>query len=401
MLKAFRRRKLLLRGEMIKHRIFHFSFPGFEKRSFPYTISNICGHGAFLFLAISYLEVDLLNLRLFAFSGISLSMIFQFYREHPLIIPLRWNSLFLAINTFMIARIFKEKADAQNISADQRMVFEGLFERRNMKQEDFCKLMADAERIETTSGEKIIHQGENNHYVYLLLSGALVVTKKDRFVARLDKLSYAGEMSYLRWQANPQSRAEGEVATSDVLCVEDCVLFRWAFRDLDHLMRSNPVVAVIFESCVSNEMNRKFNMEDHNKALREYDTLLHGAMMDGMMTDKEREILADFRKKNAVGDAEHEQLVTALGWTMAEYQAGTKGGADVKVVDEYLRLLCQELQSGTLSSEGRGRLRVFRKTNKISSEKHFDLMADLGWSYDEYEEGQRTARVVPEHAITS
>lgn len=372
-----------------------------ETYSFVYTISNICGHGAFLFLAVSYLETDFMNLRLFAFSGISLSMIFQYYREFPLIIPLRWNSLFLAINTFMIALLLKEKADAQNISDDQRKVFVGLFERRNMKQEDFCKLMIIAERIETKHGEKIIHQGQDNHYVYLLLSGALVVTKKDRFVARLDKLSYAGEMSYLRWSANPQSRAEGEMATSDVMCVEDCVLFRWTFRDLDHLMRSNPQVGMMLESSISNEMNIKFNLEDHNKVLREYDTLLHGAMMDGMMTDKEREILSDFRKKNAIGDTEHEQLVKALGWTVAEFVAGTKGGADVKVVDEYLRLLCTELKSGTLGSQGRDKLRMFRKTNGITSEKHFDLIADLGWSYDEYEEGKRAPKVVPEHAITS
>jgi hypothetical protein len=53
------------------------------------TISNLAGHGSFLFLALGYLESGLLNLRLFAFSGICLSVIFQYYREKPLWIPIR------------------------------------------------------------------------------------------------------------------------------------------------------------------------------------------------------------------------------------------------------------------------------------------------------------------------
>jgi len=34
-------------------------------------LSNIAGHGAFVFLAVSYLDSDFLQLRLYAMSGIS------------------------------------------------------------------------------------------------------------------------------------------------------------------------------------------------------------------------------------------------------------------------------------------------------------------------------------------
>ena len=80
----FKKKKLLFRGEMVRPRIFRFTVPAFfTKRGAPssymiaYTWSNVAGHGAFVFLALSYLEKDFLNLRLFAVSGITLAMIFQ------------------------------------------------------------------------------------------------------------------------------------------------------------------------------------------------------------------------------------------------------------------------------------------------------------------------------------
>ena len=79
-----KKKKLLFRGAMVRPRLFRFTVPRFfTKRGAPssytiaYTWSNVAGHGAFVFLALSYLEKDFLNLRLFAVSGISLAMIFQ------------------------------------------------------------------------------------------------------------------------------------------------------------------------------------------------------------------------------------------------------------------------------------------------------------------------------------
>ena len=48
------------------------------KDLFPiYTFSNVAGHGAFLCLAISYMESDFMMLRIYAATGISLSIVFQ------------------------------------------------------------------------------------------------------------------------------------------------------------------------------------------------------------------------------------------------------------------------------------------------------------------------------------
>lgn len=76
-----KRQRLFFRGAMIKKRNFNGK---------AYSFADLTGHGAFVFLAISYLETDITNLRLYAASGISLSILFQYYRAIPLWLPIKY-----------------------------------------------------------------------------------------------------------------------------------------------------------------------------------------------------------------------------------------------------------------------------------------------------------------------
>jgi hypothetical protein len=109
-----KKKKLLFRGFMLKKQIYKISIPLTYKNNTTilkfeiptFTFSELAGHGSFLFLAFSYLGSDFLHLRLFAISGISLAILFQYYREKPLWIPIRWNILFLLINGVMVLLVF-------------------------------------------------------------------------------------------------------------------------------------------------------------------------------------------------------------------------------------------------------------------------------------------------------
>lgn len=127
-----------LQTEMVKQRFIEVKLPGItaraKKRMIFYTLSNLAGHGSFLLLAVSYLEKDFLHLRLFAATGMSLSIIFQYYREKPLWIPIRWNLLFIMINATMIALLLKEESDADHMSKDEKELFKTFFQRRGIEQ---------------------------------------------------------------------------------------------------------------------------------------------------------------------------------------------------------------------------------------------------------------------------
>ena len=136
----------------------------------PFTLSNVAGHGSFLFLMASYLETDFLNLRMYALSGISLSLIFQYYREKPLWIPLQWNFLFLLINAVMISFLLKESNDAEDMmkNEEQKHLYDSTFKIYGMKPVDFLHLMSIAQRREVNVGEKIVEQGKHHNRLHLV-----------------------------------------------------------------------------------------------------------------------------------------------------------------------------------------------------------------------------------------
>ena len=149
-------------------------------------------------------------------------------------------------------------------------------------------------------------------------------------------------------------------------CLEDCVLYTWTFRDLDQLMRKNPSVGMIFEGCISSEMNRKFSTEDPTKSLRNYEEMLHAAMMDGELKESDKERLTEYRTSHGIGDEEHMRIVKDLGWTLADFEAGSKGGPKLDVLEEYYGMMDHELKRGTVTNQSRTLLRHFRMYNKIS-----------------------------------
>jgi CRP-like cAMP-binding protein len=250
-----------LQAEMVKQRFIEVKLPGITARAKTrrifYTLSNLAGHGSFLLLAVSYLEKDFLHLRLFAATGMSLSIIFQYYREKPLWIPIRWNLLFIMINATMIALLLKEESDADHMSKDEKELFKNFFQRRGilsirlrtavshseynipvlsvyvrllsyllhttsltllsfsfltlsllfyssvitgMKPVDFSHLMAKAEKTTLKKGTKLAVEGGLNNHVHLIFSGHMIVVKNHHFIARLGHNQFVGEMSFLRWQ---------------------------------------------------------------------------------------------------------------------------------------------------------------------------------------------------------
>ena len=60
----YKKKLLLARGVIVKKRYLILDFPIGGQYIHSYTLSDLCGHGAFLFLAISYLENDFMNLRM-------------------------------------------------------------------------------------------------------------------------------------------------------------------------------------------------------------------------------------------------------------------------------------------------------------------------------------------------
>lgn len=288
------KRKVLLRGAMVKNRVL--KIPG-SSATVPFTISQLMGHVSFLCLGLAYLETDLLNLRLYAMMGIGSSMVFQFYREAILWLPLKWNAVFFVINGCMALVLAIDRKEGESVPEEWMGLYNGLFRARGVKAPDFIKLMNASKRVEYKKGDLIITAGEELPGIFLLSSGRATV-RRETGNDTLHAHQFAGAMSYLkrdpaalsaRFKQKEMKRAyldtmgeytpyQGfiprapvvatdatkeqaqalDVGLADVVAEEVCVLFCFRFEDLTQLEVQHPSVALAFERAVSADVTKRF-----------------------------------------------------------------------------------------------------------------------------------------------
>jgi CRP-like cAMP-binding protein len=375
-----------------------------------YTISNLAGHGSFLVLALGYLESDLLNLRLFAFSGICLSVVFQYYREKPLWIPIRWNTLFLLINAVMITYLLKEKNDALNIDDEQLLLYKNVFERRGMNSVDFHHLITLARRMEFKKGDKLVDQNRKNSRVYLVVSGKLSVWKDSQLVGLIDKYQFVGEMSFLGWcnalhmvetlefeKQQKKQNDKGQVTPKET--------------PVAVVQAASPNEVPVESGGKHEQATKKFiNMIKHQYHLHSYFTKLEPTLTTNSNSTT-AEILDEKEAFAVNADVICEEDCTVFVWRFRELHELMMTCPSVGFVFErllstdlnkkitkqwdeetklrYRQLLAGGLMDGEINELEKKILHEFRIKFKISLTEHEDLLKELGWTNEEYSLGYK------------
>lgn len=488
----FQRRFILFRGWMLRKRYLSARVPIIGRRfMFPFTVSDLSGHLSFVFLALSYLESDFMNLRIFAASGLSMSIIFQYYREKPLWIPIRWNSLFLFINGVMILLLIKEDRDAQNIPEEQHALFKTFFESKGLKSTDFLHLMSIGSKREVKKGERLVSVGDVNDHLYFVQSGTFSVELEGEQMADIKSGSFAGHMSFKEWSgkheailkarsiveatigdqyrqwittgefapitlmgnesmgktsvrinhlgdfeieslplpsnpttssssSSPSSQSSsssltkkskyedssGEYGKANVTALEDCLVYSWSFKKLYEAMILYPKLGFVFEQLLSQDLNNKLSQTwSHNiagsKNLK-YRSVLTGALISGEVSMAEKQALEKFRADHSISKDEHVNLLSQLGWTLQDYDAGQKGAGGGDVVEKYQQFLQEMMQEHTpLTSECRKRARIYRQEHNIGYQSHLTALHRLGWNEFDWEDGEKILPVKqqPHHEV--
>eukprot|EP01041_Mallomonas_annulata_P009852 gene9852-20491_t len=438
LLSTLKRKLVLLRGSMVRMRRIVINIP-FIGTSFPviFTLSNMAGHGAFLCLALSYLETDFFSLRMYAASGIFLSILFQYYREKPLWIPIKWNGLFLAINCVMLSLLVLESREAQNILPEDKLLFELAFQNHGMSPADFLHLMQKAKKQDFSRGEKLIVQGEWHNHLYVVMKGSLSVSRDHKFDYHLNQYQFVGEMSFLSWKdifdrdhagyhsyhsqhmsllgrlfydnmhyihdtehhhhnhnnntnninntsntnnnnnhsaTVPDSSEYGISGSADVTCDEDCVVYCWSFQDLHDMLQRDKKFSSVFERCLSADLFKKMKEKWVQEPLVRFRLMLAVSLIDGEISPRERSQLSLFRREYGISDRDYSQMLGELGWTLRDMEAGYKGS---EVLEQYRNMLHKELKTGKVSVEAKNRLRVYRENKGINFRTHLDLLSDV------------------------
>lgn len=311
---------ILLRGWMVRSRTATLPSIGPVR----WTMAEAAGHGAFMALALSYAEKDVLSLRVYACSGIILNILFQYYRATPLWIPLRWNVIFLIINSAMIFISLKERNEAEYVPEEMKRLYNTVFKRLGMSKVDFMHMMKFAKMETVDRGEFLVRRGGERDSLYLVQRGSFNVIRAGTKVAELRQGQFVGERSwkernYSSSDQPPTSSTSTKVkGMNDVVAKVESAVYRWTFADLDTMLSQEPGVALAFERLMSIDSTRK--MVANSTESTKYRLVLTGALIDGRVDDAKRELLREYRARHEVKDEEHQECLKELGWSNEQFE---------------------------------------------------------------------------------
>lgn len=408
-----------------------------------------------------------MNLRIYAMSGLALSIIFQYYRERPLWIPIRWNTLFLLINAIMILLIMKENHDALNMPEEQKDIYERLFKSHGMKLVDFLHLMSIAKRHDIKRNEKLISLGSKHNHLHFVQSGKLSVVNKSGALSSIHEDQFVGVLSFLAWEDNLHMQniikqnkqeeyqmwnsdsgintilnftnesiiptdytddtavaaaydaVEAETVSdefsgsgqADVTCEVNGVVYSWEFKELRELLLTSPGLNLVFEHCISRDLNMKmtlYSSQQQHRYSEQYMDLVRMVLNrkhplhltynhnDGgtYVSESDRHLLAEFRKEFDVSEADHLKALATAGWTQQQYEVGTKSQLTTQILNQYFSLVETEIKNTKhIKNQQKTKLASFRLSEGINLDHHVKALQLAGWSYDEYEKGSRNSKV--------
>jgi CRP-like cAMP-binding protein len=309
------------------------------------TYSELFGHASFFLVAISYSVDDFLQLRIIATAGSTAMLFFTYFHPHGRVLwlPFKWNLLFIAINSYRIGRVYMDRYFASNIAPEYKRMHESHF--YVMDRVDFARLV----RLGTTEtfqkGEKLVTQGEGNKYVRLVMSGELNVMRDDHVTYQLHEGNFVAEGGL---HAGLLLRGSIDSCCTIMANTDDTVVLRWNRTKLMHLLDIDQSIRRSLKAIMSWDIVSKLksqrvllssglvhDAEEWTKLRREqgfhrYAAILHNMLQHPKYLKKRKEELHKYRQIHYIDDAHHEEALKEVGWTLAEFEAGSKEG----VLDE-------------------------------------------------------------------
>ena len=294
-----------------------------------YTFTELALHAGFVITALSYLESDLVTLRTLAVLGSVSAIMWQYYKQQPTWLAIRWNILFMLINIAWVSVLLLRLQRAEsNIDDEEDEVFEDVFATVGMKRMDYYQLLKKAIWRDIAPGKVLVREGDEHQFLFLLVEGDVVGERLGTPVYRFKPGDFVGDLAFIR--------GSGE-ASYTVRAGNDARVLVWELDELREMLEDRPELAMSLRSLLGRQVVRKLEMlQSAATADQGYHHLLQGVLVDGEVTSVERRALREYRQNRGVSRETHNAALEALGWTVAEYAAGKKekGKADSDDSDE-------------------------------------------------------------------
>ena len=308
-------------------------------RHHSFTMSELCGHGSFILVAIAYAVDDYVLLRIMAVAGSSSMLIFTFFHPHGRVqwLPFKWNILFIAINSYRIGKVFYEKYMAEFLDDNVLQLHETHLPLVELA--DFAKLMKIGE-IEVFDPEELMFkQGDTCEHIRLMMEGDAVVYRDGVATYGLYEgnfISESGMHSGLEVVGGVESCATAKARTK-VRCIswnrtklmELCLTDKPLYRSLQFALCWDIVRKLKNQrNFLIHEVKdpEQWTIKRKEQTDSRYASILENILQHHGHLEGHQEQLKNYRVMHQIDDEQHLKALKHCGWTPEEYDLGRKEG---------------------------------------------------------------------------
>ncbi|KAK3272600.1 hypothetical protein CYMTET_19115 [Cymbomonas tetramitiformis] len=239
----------------------------------------------------------------------------------PLWLLMRWDALFILINSVQVFRILQDRSSVE-LSWWEQLAFDNTF-RGALAPMAVRRVLAEGKRETAAEGQPVVTRSST---VCLIIKGDVQLTVEGKEVATLSDGDFLGEMEYLSDKDEPSVDKTRTTALTQVEFIvwdnEDLRNFLGCESEVDKAMRS------IWNLQLANRLEHMDTLLRRSQiveALRSYKFVLMGIVAEDKISRDECLFLTQYRLKNGITDEQHLKVLNEIGWSKELWDRSCKG----------------------------------------------------------------------------
>jgi len=308
-------------------------------RPIEFSISELCGHASFLLVAASYAVDDFLMLRVIAVAGSTSMLVFTYFHPHgrALWLPFKWNVLFILINSYRIGRVLFERYEVRNMTHAEMKLHHDHFQVMDLV--DFNKLLRIGKMESFGGGDVVVHQGQMNSTIRLVLSGNLDVERDGMYTYSLEEGNFISESGL-----HIGLKLTGAVESSGTVIARGrCQTISWERDELWNLLDQEKDLKRSFLSALSWDIIGKLKSQRlylmrkdvknsdlwtekrNSQSDSRYAAILKNILSrSNKLTQRSRDEIQNYRVIHHIDEEHHAKALEHCGWTVKEFDSGLR-----------------------------------------------------------------------------
>eukprot|EP00536_Pseudo-nitzschia_multiseries_P018440 jgi/Psemu1/228984/e_gw1.2534.2.1 len=268
-------------------------------------------------------------------------LVFAYFHPHGRVLwlPFRWNCVFVALNSWRVAGVLLDRYRSGCLGPDLDRMYDHHF--AVLEKAGFAKLVRLGTLETYEEGDPVLEQGQDNRWVRLVVSGDLAVDRDGQVTYFLHEGQFVSEVGL---HAGLGLRGSVASCCGVTAASRTVTLLAWDRTELMHLLELHKHIERALRAVLSWDIVSKLksqrallasghvhDAERWTNKRREQSIARYRAILRNMLdhprylnADKER--LAKYREIHRVSDEDHRSALSEIGWTVSEFESGTKEG---------------------------------------------------------------------------